>query len=74
MRNSSCISQMQHSADKLKTIQEEDNRVKLAIVAADNHYAGFGPGNANLFRNMLNLPLVNWEQKATKSSRTDITF
>jgi hypothetical protein len=60
---------MQHSADKLKTIQEEDNRVKLAIVAADNHYAGFG-----LFRNMLNLPLVNWEQKATKSSRTDITF
>ena len=28
--------------------QWEDERVKLAIVAANNHYAGFGPGTVNV--------------------------
>jgi hypothetical protein len=26
--------------------------VNLAMIAANNHYAGFGPGTANLFRKM----------------------
>jgi len=45
---------MQKWADGIKTVQE-DERIKLAIVAANNHYAGFGPGTANVFRNMLGL-------------------
>jgi hypothetical protein len=45
---------MQKWADNIKAIQ--DDRIKLAIVAANNHYAGFGPGTANVFRNMLGLP------------------
>jgi hypothetical protein len=36
-------------------------RTKLAIIAANNHYAGFGPGTANMFRNMLGLPEAKWE-------------
>ena len=35
--------------------------IKLAIIAANNHYAGFGPGTANIFRNMLGLPDAKWE-------------
>jgi hypothetical protein len=46
-------------AEKIKAVQDE--RSKLAIVAANNHYAGFGPGTANVFRNMLGLPEANWE-------------
>jgi hypothetical protein len=45
---------MKKWADNIKAIQDE--RIKLAIVTANNHYAGFGPGSANVFRNMLGLP------------------
>ena len=52
---------MEKWAKKIKTI--EDERIKLAIIAANNHYAGFGPGTANVFRNMLGLPEAKWEDK-----------
>jgi hypothetical protein len=42
---------------------EEDGRVRQAIIAANNHYAGFGPGTANLFRDMLGLSEVKWKQE-----------
>lgn len=53
------VLQMQKWADNIKDIQ--DYRIKLAIVAANNHYAGFGPGTASVFRNMLGLPEAKWE-------------
>jgi len=34
--------------------------INLAIVAANNHYAGFGSGTANTFRKMLDLSEVTW--------------
>ena len=34
--------------------------VKFAIVAANNHYAGFGPGTVNIFRQLLDLDEVQW--------------
>ena len=43
-----------------KARQEQLDRLNLAIVAANNHYAGFGPGTANTFRKMLALPEVTW--------------
>jgi hypothetical protein len=46
-------------AEKIKTVQDE--RTKLAIVAANNHYAGFGPGTANVFRTRLGSPDAKWE-------------
>ena len=48
------VLEMQKCADNIKAVQDE--RIKLAIVTANNHYAGFGPGTANVFRNMLGLP------------------
>ena len=50
---------MQKWAENIKAIQDE--RIKLAIIAANNHYAGFGPGTANVYRNMLGLPDAKWE-------------
>ena len=49
---------MEKWAENVKAI--EDERIKLAIVTANNHYAGFGPGTANIFRNMLDLPEAKW--------------
>ena len=40
---------------------EQRDRLNLAIVAANNHYAGFGPGTANTFRKMLDLSEVTWD-------------
>jgi hypothetical protein len=42
---------MKRWAENIKTVEEE--LIKLAIIAANNHYAGFGPGTANIFRNIL---------------------
>jgi uncharacterized protein YecE (DUF72 family) len=63
------VLEMQKWADNIKAIQ--DDRIKLAIVAANNHYAGFGPGTANVFRNMLGLPEVKWEDRGIEQEQED---
>ena len=55
------VLEMQKWAESVKTI--EDERVRLAIITANNHYAGFGPGTVNIFRNMLGLPEANWRNQ-----------
>jgi hypothetical protein len=37
--------------------------VPLAIVSANNHYAGFGSGTSNVFRKMIGLDEQVWEDK-----------
>jgi uncharacterized protein YecE (DUF72 family) len=46
-----------------KSNEEENKRLKFAIVAANNHYAGFGPMSVNIFRKMVGLKEVTWDQK-----------
>ena len=41
-----------------KILEDDDRKVKdlnMAIIAANNHYAGFGPMTAKLFEEMMNL-------------------
>jgi hypothetical protein len=59
---------MEKWAEHIKTVQD-DKRIKLAIIAANNHYAGFGPGTANVFRNMLGLPEAKWEDKGEEQEQ-----
>ena len=47
-------------AERLKNIQQNEHDVKTAMVAANNHYAGFGPETSNIFREMLGLHRVEW--------------
>jgi uncharacterized protein YecE (DUF72 family) len=54
------IAEMQKWAENIKTVQEH---MKPAIVAANNHYAGLGHGTVNIFRNIIGLPEVKWEEK-----------
>jgi len=56
------VLEMEKWAENIKNVQENEH-IKLAIVAANNHYAGFGPGTVNMFRNMLGLPEAKWEEK-----------
>ena len=56
------VTEMEKWAENIKNVQENEH-IKLAIVAANNHYAGFGPGTVNMLRNMLGLPEAKWEEK-----------
>ena len=59
-----------------RTIDEEQrDRLNLAIVAANNHYAGFGPGTANTFRKMLDLSEVTWNDvRVPQADQADQVF
>jgi hypothetical protein len=37
-------------------------------VSANNHYAGFGPGTANIFRKMLELSEATWGKQEDDKS------
>jgi hypothetical protein len=43
--------------------ESKPSDVKLAIVAANNHYAVFGPGSVNIFRQLLGLEEVKWDDE-----------
>lgn len=50
-------------ANKLKEVQKYERDVKVGLVAANNHYAGFGPETTNMFREMLGLNRVKWGEE-----------
>jgi uncharacterized protein YecE (DUF72 family) len=60
------VLEMKRWADEVKRVESGRERgrrkeVSLAMIAANNHYAGFGPGTANLFRKMVGLSELSWE-------------
>ena len=56
------IKEMKKVARNFKDDADRGNisGVKFSIVAANNHYAGFGPGTVNIFRQLLGLEEVKW--------------
>jgi len=44
------------------SVRRAKDKTKYVVVAANNHYAGFGPATANSFRKMLGLNEVEWEE------------
>jgi hypothetical protein len=42
------------------------------MIAANNHYAGFGPGTANLFRKMVGLSELSWENRNQLQERLQL--
>lgn len=51
---------MNYWADKFRGIEETEKNGKIGIVAANNHYAGFGAATANMFRVITGLNSVEW--------------
>jgi len=52
--------EMVNWANRLKEVEKHERDVESAMVAANNHYAGFGPETTNMFREMLGLKRVEW--------------
>ncbi len=55
INNKDRTKEMQLWMNKFKDIEKNEKNVKTAIIAANNHYAGFGPMTAKLFAEMMNL-------------------
>jgi uncharacterized protein YecE (DUF72 family) len=64
------VSEMRKWARRVKRVEKENKQLNLAIVASNNHYAGFGPGTANMFRKMVGLSELSWLYK-TPEQQTD---
>ena len=45
-----------------KQVKQAESKAKFGIVAANNHYAGFGPTTANMFRKLVGLKPVIWDE------------
>ena len=59
---------MSNWAEQIKNVEvgkEKGRRseVRDAMIAANNHYAGFGPGTVNIFRNMVGMSELSWEDQ-----------
>lgn len=48
-------------ANKMKEVKQNEKEVKIGIVAANNHYGGFGPGTVNKFREMMEMEPLSFE-------------
>jgi uncharacterized protein YecE (DUF72 family) len=68
------VSEMRKWARRVKRVQEENKQLSLAIVASNNHYAGFGPGTANMFRKMVGLSELSWQYKMPEQQQTDADY
>ena len=71
------VIEMKKWSSKVKRTIKEGGRgrrknINLAIVSANNHYAGFGPGTANIFRKMVGLPeVVCSKEKENRNEEED---
>ena len=66
------VSEMKRWARRVKRVQEENKQqLNLAIISSNNHYAGFGPGTANMFRKMVGLSELSWQYKMPEQQQTD---
>lgn len=48
-------------ANKIKELRRNEKDVKAAIVAANNHYGGYGPGTVDIFRENVDMEKVSFE-------------
>jgi uncharacterized protein YecE (DUF72 family) len=60
------IKEMEYWASVVKKAQKDNKSLRRGIVAANNHYAGFGPATANSFRRIVGLKEVQWEEMKQK--------
>jgi hypothetical protein len=62
------VLEMSNWVEQIKSVEgrkEKGRRseVRDAMIAANNHYAGFGPGTVNIFRNIVSLSELSWENQ-----------
>jgi uncharacterized protein YecE (DUF72 family) len=62
------VLEMSNWAGQIKNVEGGKGKgrrseVRDAMIAANNHYAGFGPETVNIFRNMVGMSELSWEDQ-----------
>jgi hypothetical protein len=67
------IKEMKKIARNFRKDSNKSNlsEARFSIVAANNHYAGFGPGTVNIFRQLLGLEEVKWGDEYIMTEEND---
>ena len=63
------VAEMEGWAEEIKKSMAAG--LKIGIVAANNHYAGFGPGTANIFRRMVGLSELQFGAEKAQAKLSD---
>ena len=48
-------------ANKMKEVKQNEKDVKTGIVAANNHYGGYGPATVDIFRQNMDMEKLSFE-------------
>jgi uncharacterized protein YecE (DUF72 family) len=55
------IEEIRNWANKMKELKQNEKDVKIGIVAANNHYGGYGPGTVDIFRQNMDMEKLSFE-------------
>jgi uncharacterized protein YecE (DUF72 family) len=48
-------------ANKMKDVKESEKDIKVGIVAANNHYGGYGPSTVDIFRENMDMKKLSFD-------------
>jgi uncharacterized protein YecE (DUF72 family) len=55
------VEEIRNWANKMKEVKQNEKDVKIGIVAANNHYGGYGPGTVDIFRQNMDMEKLSFE-------------
>jgi uncharacterized protein YecE (DUF72 family) len=61
-------------ANKMKEIKQNEKDVKVGIVAANNHYGGYGPGTVDIFRQNMDMEKLSFENVNINEINQQLAF
>jgi len=66
------IEEIRNWANKMKEVKQNETDVKIGIVAANNHYGGYGPGTVDIFRQNMDMEKLSFENVDVAKINRDI--
>ena len=66
------IEEIRNWANKMKEVKHNEKDVKIGIVAANNHYGGYGPGTVDIFRQNMDMEKLSFENVDVAKINRDI--
>src|SRR5918994_3486157 len=55
------VEEIRNWANKMKEVKQNEKDVKIGIVAANNHYGGYGPGTGDIFRQNMDMEKLSFD-------------
>ncbi len=66
------IEEIRNWTNKMKEVKQNEKDVKIGIMAANNHYGGYGPGTVDIFRQNMDMEKLSFENVDVAKINRDI--